>query len=69
MKTNLADTLPQRRHWFPIERILPMLHSIELETCFTPGNLRKSSQVLQRSSQKFDGFDLNSHERTIQYFV
>ena len=46
-----------------------MLHAIDLETRLAPRTPRKGSQVIQRSSQKFDGFDLTAHNRTIQYFV
>ena len=66
MESNLTHALAYRRKWLPVERIFSVLHAIDLEPGFTSRALWKGTQIVRRSSQELNGFDLTTYGLNIQ---
>jgi tRNA-dihydrouridine synthase A len=65
---NFSYASTNRIHGLPVVGFTTMLDPIELISRFTPGRLRKRTQVVERAASKLNGLE-GGHRRTIQNFV
>jgi len=66
---NLLNTLPNRRHRLPVLRHLTALYEVKLKSGLAPCRERKTTQIIERSAPKFNGFGMNYYAAIIQNIV